>query len=453
MSGLAAGIRLSHFEKKVLLIEAHTRLGGLNSYYEINGRKYDVGLHAVTNYVPKGTRGAPLTKLLKQLRIPYDDFALRPQNASSVLFPNKNLQFSNGIEALSLSVAEQFPQQSTSFRKLCKAVEAYDETALDAPDESARAFVQEFISDPLLVEMLFCPLMYYGSATEDDMPLWQFCIMFQSIFMEGFSRPKEGVRHLIQLLRLKYKKNGGELKLGKKVVRLLEEERKVQGVELEGGELLKAPLVFSSAGLYETAALLPEAVVKAKDDAFKPEKKGKLSFIEAVFTLDCSPKELGEERTILFVNDSDTFHYRKPETIVDYRSGVLCFPNNFQYETPLKEGWVRGTFLANYDAWKALSQEEYALVKKRCIEEVKERISGFLPHLKGHIIATDLFTPLSVERFTGHYHGAVYGAQEKSKEGKTPLNGLYIIGTDQGFLGITGALLSGISIANRYGLQ
>ena len=33
LSGLAAGIRLAMFDKKVLIIEKHTVVGGLNSYY------------------------------------------------------------------------------------------------------------------------------------------------------------------------------------------------------------------------------------------------------------------------------------------------------------------------------------------------------------------------------------------------------------------------------------
>ncbi len=452
MSGLAAGIRLAHFDKRVLLLDAHTRLGGLNSYYEINGRKYDVGLHAVTNYVPKGTRGAPLSKLLKQLRLSYDDFGLVPQRSSAVLFPDNVLSFSNGTESLSASVRKSFPHEAANFQKLCEAVSAYDETALDAPDESARQFVGQFIKDDLLIEMLFCPLMYYGSATEKDMPLWQFCIMFQSVFMEGFARPREGVRHIIKLLRLKYKENGGELKLGKKVVRLSEEKGNVRGVELENGECYHAPLVFSSAGLYETYRLLPERLIQGRSE-LSPRREGKLSFIEVVFTLDCQPQDLGEERTILFVNGSRHFQYRKPKQLVDYNSGVICFPNNFQYDTPLEEGWIRGTFLANYDRWKELSQPDYQKAKEACILQAEERISSFVSGFSSHIVARDMFTPCTVERFTGHINGAVYGAEKKSKEGKTPLNGLYLIGTDQGFLGITGALLSGISIANRYGLR
>ncbi|MDR1283093.1 MAG: NAD(P)-binding protein, partial [Opitutaceae bacterium] len=86
MSGLAAGIRLAHFGKRVCIFERHNVVGGLNSFYSIAGRKYDVGLHAMTNYVPPGVRGTPLGKLLRQLRIDRDEFALCPQKRSRITF-------------------------------------------------------------------------------------------------------------------------------------------------------------------------------------------------------------------------------------------------------------------------------------------------------------------------------------------------------------------------------
>ncbi len=46
MSGLAAGIRLAHFGKRVCILERHSAIGGLNSFYRQRGRTYDVGLHA-----------------------------------------------------------------------------------------------------------------------------------------------------------------------------------------------------------------------------------------------------------------------------------------------------------------------------------------------------------------------------------------------------------------------
>ena len=70
MSGLAAGIRLAMFDQKVCILESHSIPGGLNSYYQRGKRKFDVGLHAMTNWTAKGSKGKPLSKLMKQLRIP-----------------------------------------------------------------------------------------------------------------------------------------------------------------------------------------------------------------------------------------------------------------------------------------------------------------------------------------------------------------------------------------------
>jgi len=85
MSGLAAGIRLAHFGQRVCILERHTTIGGLNSFYRMNGRNYDVGLHAVTNYAPKGARRGPLSRLLRQLRLTWDELALVPLEAHQIV--------------------------------------------------------------------------------------------------------------------------------------------------------------------------------------------------------------------------------------------------------------------------------------------------------------------------------------------------------------------------------
>jgi hypothetical protein len=64
-----------------------------------------------------------------------------------------------------------------------------------------------------------------------------------------------------------------------------------------------------------------------------------------------------------------------------------------------------------------------------------------------------MFTPRTITRFTGHFAGAIYGSAEKKRRGHTALSNVYLCGTDQGFLGIVGAMLSGISMANYHILQ
>jgi len=464
MSGLAAGIRLAHFGKRVCIFERHNAIGGLNSFYSIAGRKYDVGLHAVTNYVRPGVKGTPLTKLFRQLRIDRDEFALCEQRQSRVSFGPRGectLRFSNDFAFLESEVAQTFPAQIDGFRALIATIRTYDDVSLDAPTVSARAIVRRHISDPLLEDMLFCPVMYYGSASAHDMDFGQFVIMFKALFFEGFARPLDGVRVILRVLLAKYREAGGIRRMKCGVKKIIPRNGRVAALLLDSGEEVTATHILSSAGAPETFAMIDGASNGGGANtpgAEAPNKKGVCaphSFVETISVLREQPAGLGwGDDTIVFFNDSEKFAYGCPETQVDVRSGVICFPNNFAYPEgqQLPEGLVRCTCLANPSKWFGLPEEHYRADKARCFAEIETSARRFLPPLvkTPEVLATDMFTPRTIHRYTGHTNGAIYGSSEKIRSGKTPLENLYLCGTDQGFLGIIGAMLSGISMANYH---
>ena len=458
MSGLAAGIRLAHFGKKVCIFERHNAPGGLNSFYSFAGRKYDVGLHAMTNYVPPGVKGTPLGKLLRQLRIEREEFALCPQKQSRIAFGaqgDASLRFTNDFSVLESEIAARFPAEIDGWRALVKVVRTYDDVSLDSQSVSARAVVGRHLNDPLLTDMIFCPLMYYGSAQERDMEFGQFVIMFKALFLEGFARPLEGVRLIIRVLLEKFRAAGGERRMKCGVSRIVEREERAARLILDDGTEVSADQVISSVGFAETMRLCEPARVAEAD-----RNTGALSFIETITVLDQQPKALGwADDTIVFFNDSARFDYACPENQVDLRSGVICLPNNFDFGgAELPEGLFRVTCLANYAHWANLPDEQYQADKRRWYAEATRSARRFLPAvddaaLNAATVATDMFTPRTIKKFTGHLNGAIYGAPQKIRNGRTHLKNLYLCGTDQGFLGIVGAMLSGISMANYHVLQ
>ena len=147
MSGLAAGIRLAYFDKRVIILERHYAYGGLNSYYRLHGRDFDVGLHAVTNFCDPADRSAPLSKLLRQLRLTRDDFDLRPQRYSQISFPDRRLRFGNDYSLLEPDVAEAFPHAIDSFRKFVSDLRDYNDTDLSKPYVSARRTLEDRIRE------------------------------------------------------------------------------------------------------------------------------------------------------------------------------------------------------------------------------------------------------------------------------------------------------------------
>ncbi|MEZ6046506.1 MAG: NAD(P)/FAD-dependent oxidoreductase [Planctomycetaceae bacterium] len=453
LSGLAAGIRLAYYDQNVLILEKHTTIGGLNSFYRLRGRNYDVGLHAITNYAAPGTKTGPLAKLLKQLRLRWDDFNLTPQKGSAVVFPEHRLNFSNDFQLLQQEINQQFPDQIDGFNRLTLKIEQFDDTNLNQPYLSARQIVQEHISDSTLEDMLFCPLMFYGSPTPHDMDFCQFVIMFKSIFLQGFSRPAEGIRLILKNLVRKFKSLGGELKLRGGVEQILVQNGKACGVRLEDGTEYECDVLLSSAGSLETFRMTQPQGDELPETAPQP---GALSFIESIYALDQYPAELGIDETIIFYNNAPRFSYAPCEEPADLSSGIICSPNNFEYEDPslVKEGpTLRATVIANPHYWMNLSEEAYRSAKDVWFPQILDKVTEKVAPFREHIVDTDMFTPKTIWRFTGHANGAVYGAPVKLRDGQTHLDNLYLCGTDQGFLGIIGSMLSGISIANLYVLS
>ncbi len=174
--------------------------------------------------------------MLRQLRFKWDDFELSPQSRFGDCLSWRRLGFNNDIDFLAQRNCREFPSQRDHFESLLGQLTDYDDLNQDNFGGSTRRFLNETFTEPLLIEMLLCPLMWYGNARENDMDFGQFCIMFRSIFLEGFARPFKGVRLILKHLVRRYRGLGGELKLRSGVATIKVEGERAVGVVLENGE-------------------------------------------------------------------------------------------------------------------------------------------------------------------------------------------------------------------------
>ncbi len=459
-SGIAAAARLGHFGVKVCLVDAHTRPGGLNSWHFVNGREISSGLHAVTNYAASG-RGGMLGKLFRQLRIKPSDLDLRPQGRSSIRFPGASLAFSNDPELIRQEIAARFPAEIDGFDRFRARVAATDEGEITDARSSARDMLARFIADPLLTEMLLCPVMFYGNPggvgdgrdaerTRPDMDWLLFCVVWKCIFETGFAWPAGGMRPLWERLLARFREDGGEVRLGCRVARLEIADGRVVAAVTDSGEAIRGDLFFSSAGGRETGMLAGAAGGAALADL----PAGEISIAEGILPLDRPAAEIGLADTTVFYSFADALAFRRPEGLVEASNGVACAPGNY---AGVDENIVKVTQLASYPAWRALSGEEYAAAKVRTGEGMAEALGRLGAAVNAlHAGAgrygpfADVFTPLTLERFTGHAEGALYGSPVKRRSGRTGCGNLFLIGADQGFHGIVGAMLSGVAMANAH---
>lgn len=447
LSGLAAGIRLARFGFKVIILEKHAIPGGLNSYYYRQGRLLETGLHAMTNFAPPSLKAAPLNRLFRQLKLPRKRFVTHQQLRSTIYFPdNLSLSFANDIALLFDEVGRLFPESIGPFTTLVELVRNHD-PFVDRPWTSAKGKLREILNNDRLMNMLLWPLMMYGNCNEHDMDFDQFVIMFQAVFLEGFFRPAGTIKDFLDMLLAHYRALGGEIRFKAPVARFATSGNLVRRVVLESGEELEAGQVISTAGYPATLKFMDQAAA----DSGLEQYRGRMSFVEIINVLPASCRtNLRCDETIIFYNLEEPFDYRCPDGAVNVNCGVICFPENFHDLPPGAEFQLRVTHPANYAVWNSFSPAEYREQKKLWATRSAERVREIIGNYQENILYQDVFTPITIERFTGKANGAIYGSPIKLRDGLTPFANLVVAGTDQGYLGIVGAMLSGVTMVNHH---
>jgi len=452
LSGLSAALRLAMFDKKVLLLEKHYVVGGLNSFYAKGGKKFDVGLHALTNYPSEDSgKKSPLLKLCRQLRIPLDSLQLKEQSFSRIMFPEKEIQFSNHFPSFLTEINEKFPKSSDAFGKLLKKMEEFPAYSVDAPELSTRQILKDSGIEPLLAEMLLCPTCYYGSAQHDDIDFPTFVMLFDAIFRQGLARPEQGIRAILDPLCQRLKKLGVERRMNTGVSKFHVRDDQITEIELESGEYVIADQIISTCGVIETESLL-----SSDYQSESQSKTGDFTIIESISVMQGKPRDLNWKETVVFFNDSAKFDYVCPKDPVDLRSGVICIPENYNSANDPTDFKLRITHPANFSFWSSLSNEEYVNEKEKYEDLIFQNGLRYISNeqeskdeIASRILLRDTFTPKTIKRFTSHENGTLYGSPTKSRNGSTKLKNLFLAGTDQGYIGIVGAMLGGIAVANN----
>jgi phytoene dehydrogenase-like protein len=448
LSGLAAGIRLARFGYKVLILEKHSIPGGLNSYYYRQGRLLETGLHAMTNFAPPPRKAAPLNRLFRQLKLPRKKFVTHQQLRSTIYFPdNFSLSFSNDINLLIGEVSRLFPESAERFEALVALVRTHD-PFVSRPWTSTKGKLREILANERLMNMLLWPLMMYGNSNEHDMDFDQFVIMFQAVFLEGFFRPAGTIRDFLEMLLAHYRALGGEIRFSAPVARFATRDATVSKVILESGEEIGVGQVISTAGYPATLKFMAQG-----DPGTSAAEKymGRMSFVEIINILPVGArKKLRCDETIIFYNLDEPFDYRRPDAAVNVSCGVICFPENFQDLPSGDEFQLRITHPANYEVWKSFTAEEYRAQKMFWAARSAEKVREIIGNYQENVLYQDVFTPITIENYTGKANGAIYGSPIKLRDGATPLTNLFVAGTDQGYLGIVGAMLSGVTMVNNH---
>ena len=451
MSGLAAGIRLAYFDQRVCILERHTTIGGLNSFYRLGGRNYDVGLHAVTNFTPQGHAQGPAGPAAAAIAAHLGRFLPVAADRLDDRVSRRHAAIQQRLRVLSIrGRIGTFPRENDNFQQACRARSSTTTSSNEqAASRSARQIVGQIITDPLLVEMLFCPLMFYGSAREHDMDFGQFSIMFRSIFLEGFARPLAGVRLILKNLVRRFKQLGGELRLRAGVERIaVEQGRVAQRRARRRHRARRRPRALVGRLGRDDAAVRRRAA--ASDDrrpgSCRSSSRSRCSMPAARAGLRPHDRVLQRQRQVPLAEA------RRAGRRAQRRD--LLARTTFDYDRAAGRGhdarsrrWPTTT--AGEPAGRATIRRPSATGTSGWSTSAVR----FVPDFRPRVVATDMFTPDDDPPLHRPRQRRGLRRARKALDGTTHLKNLFICGTDQGFVGIVGTMISGITMANRHLLR
>lgn len=438
LSGLAAGIRCAQFFKRVAIVEAHSKLGGLNSYYHKQSREhlFSNGLHTVTNFNPTSRRwGLPL--VLRNLGLSLDEVALYPANhPSRITTPEASLVFDNDPHTLEQSIAAAFPSDIDGYRQFVAAA-LEESTRAAASLDDAFAFLARYVQSSALRTAIALPVLSYGGYREETIDSRTFAILFRSLLLEGCGSPVD-MRTFVETLQRRYEALGGQLLRRTAVARIVVDGARATSLELADGNVITAERVLSSAGLVETGRLCGAEWGRA----------GTISVYQWIGAYNRPLEAIGVRDTLHFVSRAPRFAWKIPggrpfTDVLTYSAG-----DNYAFPTPGK-AHLKISCFSRADEWRELTDEQYEAQKRRYRDELLAISEEYYPGLRESApVVEDTFTPLTVEHYTRHPGGTIYGGVEKTFDGRTPVANLFIIGNDQGGMGIIGSMTSGIVVTN-----
>lgn len=487
IGGLACAAALARFGRRVLVLERHYVAGGLTHTFSREDYTWDVGVHYLGQMGP----GQPMRRILDWLSGNGIDFAsMGPVYDIVRLADGFRFEFARPRSALEAGLREAFPHAGEDIRRF-----------MDALDAARRSFATPFQQRamPAVLRGLIGWLKrralarWWGRTTEDVLretvhdarlravlsaqwgdhggrPAESSFAMHATIvdhYLDGAWYPVGGAAAFARALVPVIESAGGAVITNAPVARVLVDNGRATGVELEDGTRQFAPTIVSSVGAQDTVLrLLPPAY---GDTAWAREI---LSLAPSVchvclyLGLEGEVQGAGATPGNHWIFETDHIDASWDDPFSQDRAPALfvSFPSLKDPAHARREPQHHTAEIVAWTDWRVFEPwaesahgqrpEDYLAFKQSLERALLAQFERHFPGLAPMVRVRELSTPLSTVHFTGHHHGAIYGLNTTPRrfasrvlDIRTPVPGLLLAGQDVVTPGVAGAMMGGVLAA------
>jgi len=484
--GLTAALALAQAGKKVLVLEQHDRPGGWTHSFTLEGYRFSPGVHYIGGIEPGGHMRAIYEGLGVSGDLAFVE--LNPDGYDHIIVGDRRVDFPKGQAQLIERLKSHFPREAAGidayFKSLTELVEGVSRLGkLTSPSAvkgaasvlrwlraSGQDLVEAHVSDPVLQGILA------GQAGDHGLPPSRVSAFFHAgvtyHYFNGGYYPLGGAYVIPRAFVRALKRAGGEIRLKSRVKQILLERNTILGVELEGGETIRAGVVISNADPEVTFGQLIgrerlSTQLRRKLDAVQYST----SALSLFFATDMDLRGAG-------LDSGNFWYYENAEVDRIYAEGQTDAllrqetpPGMFLTVTTLKDPskmhngqhTCEAFSFVSYAAFAEYAASHYG-ARPAGYEGLKEDLAWRMvrgleqrvPGLSKRITFWSLGTPLTNAHYLNATRGNLYGTDKLPGQigpwgfsAQTEFNGLYLAGASTLSHGVAGATSSGIDAAKK----
>ena len=415
IAGLSAGCYAQMNGYRTQLFEMHTIPGGLCTAWKRKGYTFDGCLHHLAGSSPQ----SGLYRIWEELgavqgrQMIFRDHFVRVEDPSG-----KSFTVHTDIDHLEDHLRELALGDGPLLDEYFRALRSFTRLELLAlPAAKPLEMVKLFPLIPALIKWGKVSMAQFGLRFSDpflrrafpvvqydfpEVPMLVHLNFIASCHNRTMGWPTGGSRAFAQSIADRYTALGGELHYRSRVTKIIVEGDRAVGVRLADGTEHRADTIISAADGHTTIFGMLEGGYL--DDAIRafyasPEDRQAMNFHVSLGV----SRDMSEEPHAL------TYFLEKPITMLGRerdRLDVEIF--NFDPTmAPPGKTVVKVLLDSSYSRWRELydDRERYNDEKQRVADEVISQLEKRFPGIQQDAEVIDVATPVTVERFTGNWHG------------------------------------------------
>ncbi len=478
MGGLGAGLKLQSENPKLktLILEQHNIPGGYVNGFKRKGYYFDSGAEGLV-YCGEGQA---FRMVLDKFGVDQEYISIDP--VETMQFPNRKIiMHANGEKYIS-ELIKNFPNEQDEIRSFFRVIESIQEEFLSVVkgkfDPSFRELIKivltcptlrkyatksfdylltKFITNVELRDILSVYCLWLGVSSK-KIKATLAAVVFFSPYYQGHYYPKGGMLAFANNLAKAYTANGGEVRYKTKTKKIIIENGKAVGVQLEDETLIKGKWIVSNSDIQKTTFdLIGEEKLSEKYieyiSGLEKSVTGFAVFLGLDIHLDNYPSH------IAYNIKAESYLERIAKGNYNPEEVLIRIPDKIDPSLRNEKGSALTflTFAPYYldETWGTSGEkdqkERYTEIKEKYTERLIQIAEKVIPDLSKHIVYKDSATPLTFERYTLNSQGAWYGVRKGQKRPKqqTPIKNLLLAGGNTQGAGVPSCFFSGIKAGER----